>query len=312
MRKYVVMALAIVAVMAVAFGLVTAAVALPTFTTGVGTVPACATCHTQSGTHAITNHASLACASCHAVNTATPPTPHECGACHGGVSTIIAASTHVTTGCNSTPGCHGVPTSTTGLYTDVKPTDYFYSAVNELSKDGIVSGYKNANGTSSFKPYDNVARAQFAKMIVGGLGLHTASIETTTPTFNDVTTIATYPYDFVEEAFAEGIIFGYNNADGTMSFRPSSPIIRLQIALMVVRGAEATGIMLAAPGATDTFTDIGGLPASIQLAIRTCAANGIVNGYANGNGTFSFKPSNNATRGQAAVMLFRLMAKMPS
>jgi hypothetical protein len=93
----------------------TSANALPTFTTAVGSIGPCDSCHTKSATHAVPAHAAVypTCSNCH-VNgdTSVPPTPAKCGVCHGGVTAILASAQHVTTGCGTTAGCHGVPAPT--------------------------------------------------------------------------------------------------------------------------------------------------------------------------------------------------------
>ena len=47
-------------------------------------------------------------------------------------------------------------------FTDVQPSDYFYTAVSYLSCAGVVSGY--SDGT--FRPYNNTTRGQLSKIIV--------------------------------------------------------------------------------------------------------------------------------------------------
>ncbi len=111
-----VMLLILVVAIAISAALVTAnANALPTFTTGSGTIPACATCHDKAGTHSKAGHAAVypTCSNCH-VNgdTSVPPTPAKCGVCHGQVAVILTSAQHVTTGCGTTAGCHGVPSPT--------------------------------------------------------------------------------------------------------------------------------------------------------------------------------------------------------
>ena len=94
MRKYypVVVLLILLAAIALSVSLVTTnANALPTFTTAVGGIGPCDSCHTITATHAIVNHTTLACGSCHLSGTATPPTPVACAACHGGTSDALRA-----------------------------------------------------------------------------------------------------------------------------------------------------------------------------------------------------------------------------
>ena len=52
-----------------------------------------------------------------------------------------------------------------------------------------------------------------------------------------------------------------------------------------------------------SFADAASIPAYATYYIRTMAAQGIINGYADG----TFKPHNNITRGQMAKILYNLM-----
>ena len=98
MRKYypVVVLLILLAAIALSVSLVTTnANALPTFTTAVGGIGPCDSCHTITATHAVPAHAGFfaTCSTCHLTDVATPPTPAACAACHGGTSAIIAKPT---------------------------------------------------------------------------------------------------------------------------------------------------------------------------------------------------------------------------
>jgi hypothetical protein len=102
-----VLALALLAVLAIAG----TAAAQPAFE------PTCGACHTEAAVHpsgypsagpsANPNHAGLACSKCHTNGTATPPPTSACGSCHGGVTAILAKTTHSTQSCGTTVGCHG-------------------------------------------------------------------------------------------------------------------------------------------------------------------------------------------------------------
>jgi hypothetical protein len=108
--------------------------ALPTFDTPVGGIGPCDSCHSKSSVHGQTAHVSngvynmsdpASCANCHPNgDTSVKPLPSKCGVCHGGVTVILAKQTHATTGCGTTPGCHGVPpaVATTTLTAKVAPT----------------------------------------------------------------------------------------------------------------------------------------------------------------------------------------------
>jgi hypothetical protein len=182
-----------------------------------------------------------------------------------------------------------------GGFTDLQPGQLYFDEVSFLAARGIVSGYVDGR----FGPYDFVLRAQFAKMAVLTLDIHTEAIENiNNPTFPDVPYAGVdYPFDFVEEAVAAGIIQGF--PDGT--FRPFQPITRVQMALMVVR---AGGAALAAPpaGYQTGFTDLVGLSAEAQAAIATAKFHGIIDGKT----ATTFAPWETANRGQAAKMLYNL------
>jgi hypothetical protein len=113
-RRLPVALLLVLAALALSAMFVSSATALPTFDQAVGGIGPCETCHGGSfpaGVHAVAAHSSFigTCTTCHTVNTATPPLPAACGACHGGVGVIVAA--HVAApapaaGCATATGCH--------------------------------------------------------------------------------------------------------------------------------------------------------------------------------------------------------------
>ncbi len=56
-------------------------------------------------------------------------------------------------------------------FVDVRPSTPFADAIAQAQKNGIVSGYRDAQGNAlhRFGPFDAVTRAEFAKMVVRGL-----------------------------------------------------------------------------------------------------------------------------------------------
>jgi len=116
-----------------------AAQALPTFTTAIGGIGPCQSCHPMSQIHTQATHASVypTCSNCHPNgDTSQPPLPSKCAACHGGTAAIIAHATHTNSGCGTTPGCHGVPPVivTTTMTEKISPTTI------KLKKSVKVSG----------------------------------------------------------------------------------------------------------------------------------------------------------------------------
>jgi hypothetical protein len=113
------------------------------------------------------------------------------------------------------------PTACTLGFSDVHPSDYFYTAVQYLACHGVISGY--SDGT--FRPFNDTTRGQLTKIVVLAEGWTQTC---TTQHFSDVPPSNPF-YCYVETAFAHGIISGY--ADGT--FRPGNNATRGQISKIV-------------------------------------------------------------------------------
>lgn len=98
----------------------------------------------------------------------------------------------------------------------------------------------------------------------------------------------------------------YGIAQGTSAtqFSPSQSVTRWQMALFLVRTAEDIGIVLP-NGASQAFTDLGGLSADAQRAINQLAQLGITKGTT----PTQYSPAASVNRWQMALFLTRLYAK---
>jgi hypothetical protein len=195
-----------------------------------------------------------------------------------GVSTPVPTATY-------TPIASPTP-CIDGRYSDVLPTDYFYTAAYELGRTNppVMSGYADC----TFKPYNNITRGQTAKIVVLGAGI--PNDLTGAPHFSDVP--ATNPfYIYIETAYNNDIITGY--ADGT--FRPGNNVTRGQFSKMVQKG-------FAIPvdtGGGPHFSDVA--PGStFYNYIETLYNADLISGYSDG----TFRPNNNLTRGQGAKIVY--------
>jgi hypothetical protein len=193
-----------------------------------------------------------------------------------------------------------LPTPTIGpgcLFADVCPGDYFFTPVQYLANRGAISGYSD----QTFRPGANTTRGQLCKIIVAAEGW---TIDTTDgPHFPDVPPDHPF-YNYVETAYKHHIIAGY--ADSL--FRPNADVTRGQLSKIIV-GAE--GWDLTVPGATQTFADV---PASnpFYYHIEAAYRHNIISGYTCGgagepcDGAHRpyFRPTNSATRGQIAKIVY--------
>jgi hypothetical protein len=166
-------------------------------------------------------------------------------------------------------------------FSDVPPDHTFYSYVQCLACRGILGGY--TDGT--FRPGNDVTRGQLAKIVSNAAGFNEV---VSGQTFSDVAPDSTF-YVYIERMSARGIIGGYT--DGT--FRPYNNATRGQIAKIA---ANAAGFN--EPVSGQTFSDVA--PGSTFYDyIERMAARGIIGGYNDG----TFRPYNNATRGQTAKIV---------
>ncbi|MFL5732391.1 MAG: S-layer homology domain-containing protein [Chloroflexia bacterium] len=178
-------------------------------------------------------------------------------------------------------------------FNDVRPDDYYYEAVRQLSCRGAISGYDDG----SFRPYNLVTRGQLAKIVVLGEGwsLYTPG----SPTFQDVPADGAF-YAYIETAHHRGIISGYSCGGNCLEYRPDSGTTRGQLCKLVVL---AGGWPLYTP-AVPTFGDVPGTEA-FYTYIETAYSRGIVRGYDCGTSCLEFRPGNDATRGQASTVVYK-------
>ena len=111
-------------------------------------------------------------------------------------------------------------------FSDVIGTRY-EAVVNDIASLNIINGF--TDGT--FKPYENVTRAQFAKMIVEMMNLKNSNSKTLN--FIDVENNH-WAYNYIAIAVDNGIINGY--PDG--SFKPENSVNFEEMMTMVVRALE--------------------------------------------------------------------------
>lgn len=177
-------------------------------------------------------------------------------------------------------------------FTDI---DDYWAAdyVDFLYNADITTGY--SDGT--FRPNQNISRAQFAVMLYRYLKLDANKYESVSLPFADLGQIPAYALPAAKALYSEGIITG-SEKNGKLYFNPDSSLTRAQAAAMIGR-TQAKGYA----EAELTFTDNGKIPAYAAPYIRTMTAQGVISGYSDG----SFKPNNNITRGQMAKILYNLM-----
>ncbi len=168
-------------------------------------------------------------------------------------------------------------------FTDINSSHWAYDSVIYLAEKFILNGY--LDGT--FKPENNITRAEFAKIIVSATG----SVDPyALSTFNDVNNGDWY-YSYVSTAYGLGYITGY--PDG--SFRPNDNITRADICTIVNRVLKAEN-----SSSASAFKDDSLIPSYAKDAVYALNAKGVINGYQDG----TFAPLTFATRAQTAKIIY--------
>ncbi|OEH92852.1 S-layer homology domain-containing protein [Bacillus solimangrovi] len=170
-------------------------------------------------------------------------------------------------------------------FTDVETSDWFYDSINYLTDKGVIDGFEDG----SFRPSEDVTRAQAAKILAVTLGLDTENVEAID--FPDVEE-GDWFYNYVAALTATNVIEGFE--DGT--FRPDETLTRAQMAKMI---AVAYGIE--AEGEVELpFNDLKGATWAEEHIAALFGA-GIVEGVAEGE----YAPLANVTRAQVAAFVYK-------
>ncbi len=185
---------------------------------------------------------------------------------------------------------NGVTYSST--FTDLGDVSWAAEAINVLASKGIISG----RDAYTFDPNANITRAEYCQILVGAIDKTQESADSY---FDDVASNAWY-YHAISVASVYGIVSGY----GDGNFGPNDLITRQDMALMTYKAAQVVGKSLAAQR-TLVFDDNWQISDYAVEAVNTLANAGIINGMSESE----FAPLNNATRAQAAVILYQAFVK---
>ena len=185
--------------------------------------------------------------------------------------------------------------------TDAKPTIAFkdidhipwaIESINVLAQKGVISGM----GDGIFAPDDNVTREQFIRMIVYAFDLIDEEAEAD---FFDVDKEAWY-YKSIASAKKHGITEGV----GDGSFGVGREITRQDMCVMLYRLSQQLSIELPETNKIIEFIDADDIAEYANVSIRKMQQAGILNGV----GENRFAPLNNATRAQAARVIYLMLS----
>ncbi|HEX3029216.1 MAG TPA: Ig-like domain-containing protein [Clostridia bacterium] len=172
-------------------------------------------------------------------------------------------------------------------------------AVNDMGSRLVISGVGNDN----FAPDRDITRAEFAAIVVRGLGLMHPG--TGKASFSDVSKNDWY-YDAVSIAYEYGIISGY----GKGKFGPNDKITHEQAMSMIARAMKITKLKAdfkngEAEQLIASYGDFKKASSWAKNSIALCVKTGVV---PDGSGKLA-APKDNITRAEVAVIVQRLLQK---
>ena len=183
-------------------------------------------------------------------------------------------------------------------FSDIASSPY-KTAIESLAAAGIVGGFPDG----TFRPGADVRRGQFAKMLLGALGIVPG--DSTTSRFTDLGAPDTngYPHRWVQAAFERGITNGTNPAQTL--FAPWNTIRRDQAISMIVRGVQRVlPGMLETPPAGWTSPLFAAVDPPHGENLRIAEYNGLLSGLAGMGSQWSVTAP--ASRGEVAQLLYDL------
>jgi len=182
----------------------------------------------------------------------------------------------------------------TTKFHDLDTHSWAAQEIRDMEALGLIRG----TSESSFMPGRNITRAEFAEFLINTLGLTSDSTEN----FADVNPDAPYA-----KAIATGKALGVLQGVGDNAFNPNAEISRQDLMVICARGMRLANKLGAAgeAAAVASFPD-GSLIADYAVAdVSAMVQDGVIKGNADG----TINPLGNATRAEAALIMYRIYNK---
>lgn len=190
-------------------------------------------------------------------------------------------------------------------FSDVESTSVYYDSVTSLQESGVVEGYDDG----TYKPNQEVNRAEFLKMLYEMIGMDDSLVDLPVFNFADVPADEWYT-KYVSRAFNEGVIDGY--PDGT--FRPGNNINLVEAIKIVMNAYFDVDSLYAMEDGPEPCFGVGSSVSDdvlvdseawyfkyLKVADDYCILQGAYSAF----GMHGIYPDAEITRGDMASLLFR-------
>ena len=176
-------------------------------------------------------------------------------------------------------------------FADLNEAEWAREAVTALTDKGIING----RSENIFAPNENITREEFVKIITVAFEIGTTN---ESAGFIDVEDGEWYE-TYVNSAYKAGIVKGV----GESKFGTGQEISRQDMAVMVYKAAEYCGIELAMGEEMLEFSDADKIADYAKDAVCAMHTAGVISGV----GGNRFEPVGNATRAEAAKIVYEFI-----
>jgi len=187
---------------------------------------------------------------------------------------------------------HGYTITCPNQFGDVYDTDWYYGDVNYACMHGLMVGTSSA--PAAFSPNIATTRAMVVTILYRMSG--SPDVSHLSNRFPDVAEDQWY-YDAVKWAESNGIVYGNDNG----MFNPDIAISRQDLAVILLRFADYTGISLYATRSYSGFNDSDQIADYAADAVERAYSAEIISGTPHNE----FAPNSSATRAETSAMLHR-------
>jgi len=153
-------------------------------------------------------------------------------------------------------------------------------SIKKLMDRGVIEGYPDG----TFRPEENITRAEFAALLVKAFGLDVSGEKV----FAD--TAGHWAQSIISTAEYHDIVSGYDED----TFGPNDPVTRQEVAVMIVQAAQ-----LDPKANLPAFADADSISPWAKDAIARATAAGVIKGYPDE----TFQPQGKASRAEAVTVL---------
>nr|WP_307859043.1 peptidoglycan DD-metalloendopeptidase family protein [Herbiconiux sp. SYSU D00978] len=186
-------------------------------------------------------------------------------------------------------------------FTDVTVGNPFYREITWLADRGVSTGWLEADGTRTYRPLDPVNRDAMAAFLFR-LANSPAFIAPDTSPFVDVPVTNQF-YKEIAWLAQTGVSMGWDEGDGTRTFRPLEPVNRDAMAAFMYRFRKAPPYEVPQ---SSPFVDVA-VQTEYFKEISWLAEEGISSGWVESDGARTYRPLEPVARDAMAAFMYRLL-----